>query len=44
MVTEAGASLYTNPEKITPEVAAHLQEGGVEVRRGGPGDGRGPRV
>jgi hypothetical protein len=31
MVTEGGASVYTDPPKITPEVAAHLQEAGVEV-------------
>ncbi|KIY93943.1 X-Pro aminopeptidase, partial [Monoraphidium neglectum] len=32
MVTGEGASLYTDPRKITPEVADHLKEGGVEVR------------
>ena len=32
MVTEGGASLYTDPQKVTPEVEAHLKEGGVEVR------------
>jgi hypothetical protein len=31
MVTGEGASLYTDPRKITPEVADHLKEGGVEV-------------
>lgn len=31
MVTEGGANLYTDPRKITPEVEAHLKEGGVEV-------------
>ncbi|KAI8470117.1 MAG: hypothetical protein J3K34DRAFT_459008 [Monoraphidium minutum] len=32
MVTADGAALYTDPRKVSAEVAAHLKEGGVEVR------------
>lgn len=32
LVSLTDAVLYTNPSKVTPEVAAQLQEGGVVVR------------
>jgi len=31
LVTASEAVLYTDPRKISEEVAAHLKEGGVEV-------------
>lgn len=32
LVSLTDAVLYTNPKKVTPEVAAHLKEGGVVVK------------
>lgn len=32
LVSLTDAVLYTNPAKVTPEVAAHLKEGGVSVK------------